>query len=320
MRVLVTGGCGFIGSELARQLVNKGYDVTVADNLSKLGSYVKPGYKFFKIDLTNSKETNNLFKIGNFDVCLNLAAKVGGIGYLNKIPASMLSHNNHIFSSTFEAAVKNNLKRMIYVSSVMALEAVERFSTEGRKPEEMPISVSGYGLSKLIGEQFCIGFKKEFGLDYSICRPLNVYGIDDIPGEEVGYSHVIPDFIKKTLDAGEEFEILGDGQQSRYFTHVSDLARGIIAVMESDKAINQDFNISLTEETKIIDLARRIWELCGREEEFKPKYIPGFSGDVKKRMFPDISKINKLLGWKPEISLDEGLKEVIQWFKLKRKK
>ncbi|RLG10643.1 NAD(P)-dependent oxidoreductase [Candidatus Pacearchaeota archaeon] len=314
MKILVTGGCGFIGSEVVRQLLKKGYDVTVVDDFSKpRSSFVRQDYKFVNIDLTDKEKTEKLFR--GQDLCIHLAAKIGGIGYFHKNPAMILSENNKIYSSVFEAASKANISRMIYISSSMVFERADRFPTKEEDLSKIPLPLSSYGFSKLIGEQYCKAFQEQFKLNYSICRPFNAYGINEYPEEEVGYAHVIPDLIKKTLETKtNELEILGDGQQSRCFTHVRDVAEGIITIMENPKAVNQDFNVSSPHETKIIDLAKEIWFLCGKKEEPKFKFIPGFKYDVKKRT-PDVTKMEEILGWKAKIKLKDGLKEVVEWVK-----
>lgn len=312
MKIIVTGGCGFIGSEVVRQLIKKAYQVRVVDNLSKPESKIKKGYEFIKADLSDKKAALASFK--GMDICLNLAAKIGGIGFFHQYPATILSENNKIYSSTFEAAVAHKLKRMVYISSSMVFESTTKFPSREQDVRKIPAPVTSYGFSKLIGEQYCQAFWEEYGLPYSICRPFNAYGINEYPGKEVGYAHVIPDLIKKILQGQYPLEMLGDGQQIRCFTHVSDLASGIIKVMESQKAVNQDFNIADPRPIKMIELAKLLWQLVGCQKPFRVKYLKGFAHDIKKRI-PDTGKIRRWLGWQPKVRLEDGLLEVINWLK-----
>jgi len=310
--VLVTGGCGFIGSEVVKQLLKKNYKVRVADDLSKPESAIKQGYEFLQLDLTEKKAANKAFK--DMDICINLAAKIGGIGYFHKYPATILSENNKIYSATFEAGVKHKIKRMICISSSMVFESTKIFPSKEKDLKKIPPPVSAYGFSKLSGEWYCRAFWNEHKLAYSICRPFNAYGINEFPGEEVGYAHAIPDLIKKILKGQYPLELLGDGQQTRSFTHVRDLADGIITIMESKKAENEDFNIASAREMKIIDLAKLLWKLCNKKEKFKARHVPGFIHDIKRRI-PDVAKMKKVLGWEAKIKLEDGLMEVINWLK-----
>lgn len=311
-KVLVTGGCGFIGSEVVKQLVEKGYNVRVVDNLSKPESSVKKGYQFLKLDLTKKQSARKAME--GMDICVNLAAKIGGIGYFHKYPATILSENNKIYSATFEAAVKQKIKRMVYVSSSVVFESVISFPSKESDIKKIPIPISAYGFSKLSGEWYCQAFWDQYKLPFSICRPFNAYGINEFPGEEIGYAHVIPDLIKKILKGQYPLELLGNGQQTRTFTHITDLASGIIAVMESKKGENQDFNVASSQELKIIDLARLLWKMCDRKEEFKIKKASAFTYDVKRRI-PDVVKMKKMLDWQVKVKLEDGLKEVVEWLK-----
>lgn len=308
--IIVTGGCGFIGSELVRKLLEKGYKVRVVDNLSKNESKVKEGYEFIKGDLTDKKVALSAFE--GMDICINLAAKIGGIGYFHKYPATILSENNKIYSATFEAAVKNKLKRMVYISSSMVFESATKFPSKEEDIEKIPPPISAYGFSKLIGEKYCQSFWDEYKLPYSICRPFNAYGINEHPGEEVGYAHVIPDLVKKILDNQYPLELLGNGNQIRCFTHISDLADGVITVMESEKAINEDFNVANPYPLKMVDLAKTLWELCDMKKPFKVKYVESFKYDIQKRV-PDTSKMKRLLNWQAKKDFKEGLLEVVKW-------
>lgn len=311
-KVLVTGGAGFIGSEVVKQLLEKGYKVRVVDDLSKKEAKVPKSCEFIKTDLTDKKETIKVFN--GMDYCIHLAAKIGGIGYFHKYPATILSENNKLYSSVFEAAVTNKIKRLVYVSSSMVFESTTKFPSKEADVRQIPPPVTSYGFSKLIGEQCCIAFKEEYGLDYTICRPFNAYGINEAPGEEVGYAHVIPDLIKKCLQGQYPLELLGDGNQTRCFTHVSDIARGIIIAMESEEAINEDFNLGSEKEVKMIDLAREIFSQCVPNKEFKVKHVPGFKYDIKRRV-PSSKKAWKLLKWRQEVGLKNELPKIIDWIK-----
>lgn len=310
--ILVTGGCGFIGSEVVKQLVAKSYDVLVADNLSKPESSVKQGYRFVKVDLTDHAATAKAFE--GVDICIHLAAKIGGIGYFHKYPATILSENNKLYSSVFEAAVKQKIKRMVYISSSMVFESTDRFPSKEDDLKQIPPPVSAYGFSKLVGEWYCHAFWDQYQLPFSICRPFNAYGINEFPANEIGYAHVIPDLVKKVLSGQYPLELLGDGQQTRCFTHISDLADGIITAALSPKAENQDFNIANPQETRMIDLAKQIWKLVERKEPFKVKFVHGFQYDIKRRV-PDTKKIEQILGWKAKVPFEDGLTEVVGWLR-----
>ncbi len=313
-KVLVTGGCGFIGSEVVKQLLVRNYQVRIADDLSKPESRLKAKCEFLRIDLTDQRAAEKAFC--GMDICINLAAKIGGIGYFHKYPATILSENNRIYSATFNAAVKHKISRMIYISSSMVFESTGKFPSKETDVKIIPPPVSAYGFSKLTGEWYCRAFWDEYRLPYSICRPFNAYGVNEYPGEEVGYAHVIPDLIKKILKENYPLEILGNGNQSRSFTHVTDLAKGIIKVMESPQAKNEDFNLASSQEIKIFDLAKLLWKLCGRKEKFQAKLVPGFTYDIQRRS-PDAGKVKKFLGWEAEVKLEDGLKEIINWLKSK---
>src|SRR3989344_8629146 len=312
IKILVTGGAGFIGSDVVKQLLERGYRVRVADDLSKKEAKVFPDVEFLKVDLTDKKAA--LRAMDGVDFCIHLAAKIGGIGYFHKYPATILSENNKMYSSVFEAAVKKKIKRIIYLSSSMVFESTTSFPSKEDDIKQIPPPVSSYGFSKLVGEWYCYAFSDEYGLKYTIIRPFNAYGINEAPGEEVGYAHVIPDLIKKILSGQYPLELLGNGQQTRCFTHVSDIARGIIMAMESERAVNDDFNIGSEKEIKMIDLAKLLWKKCGMNNPFKVKYVSGFKYDIKKRV-PSSKKARKILGWKQEKKLEKELSIIIQWIK-----
>ncbi|MEX2028054.1 MAG: NAD-dependent epimerase/dehydratase family protein [Candidatus Curtissbacteria bacterium] len=314
-KILVTGGAGFIGSEIVRQLLAKGHFVRVADNLSKKDASVDKRAEFINVDLTDRQKTKTVFK--GIDICINAAAKIGGIGYFHKFPATILSENNKIYSSTFEAAVEAGIKRLVYISSSMVFESATKFPSKEEDITKIPPPVSSYGFSKLSGEWYCRSFWDEYKLPFSICRPFNAYGINEFPEREVGYAHVIPDLVRKILEGQYPLQMLGDGTQTRCFTHVSDVAGGIIAVALHPKGENEDFNVGSDEEIKMIDLAKKIWEMMGIEKPFKAKFVKGFQYDIRRRV-PNVQKVKRLISWEPSVEFDDGLKEVIGWLKEKQ--
>ncbi|HSX18664.1 MAG TPA: NAD-dependent epimerase/dehydratase family protein [Candidatus Saccharimonadales bacterium] len=310
LKFLVTGGAGFIGSEMVRQLLNKGYPVRVADNLSKKDASVDSRVEFLKLDLTNHQEAEKAFQ--GIDICINAAAKIGGIGYFHKFPATILSENNKIYSCTFEAAVKAKIKRMVYISSSMVFESATTFPSKEEDIIKIPPPISAYGFSKLSGEWYCHSFWDQYKLPFSICRPFNAYGINEFPEREVGYAHVIPDLVRKIMTGQYPLELLGDGQQTRCFTHVKDIADGVITVALHKNAQNEDFNVGSDVEIKMIDLAKKIWEIMEVDKPFKVKYVKGFQYDIRRRV-PNISKMKKLINWEQKVKFEDGLKEVVQW-------
>jgi UDP-glucose 4-epimerase len=306
--IVVTGGAGFIGSAVVRELLSRGYRVRVIDNMSKASSRVPEGVEFVKGDLAVPATAREGFR--GAKACINLAARIGGIGYFHKLPATILSENNCIYSSTFEAAVEHKLERMIFVSSSMVFESAVTFPSREEELLKLPPPFTAYGFSKLIGEWYCRAFFDQYGLKSTICRPFNAIGPEEEAGDIVGEAHVIPDLIKKVLDGQHPLELLGDGKQTRCFTHVRDIARGIVMSLESEKAVNEDFNLGTAEEITMLELAKRIQSICAPERPFEVKYMPGFSSDIRRRV-PDGSKAKRLLDWAPTITIDEGLRECI---------
>jgi nucleoside-diphosphate-sugar epimerase len=313
-QVLVTGGAGFIGHRLVAHLVENGAKVTVVDDLSKgemenLKPYIK-NVKFKQRDLLELTSVKRLLK--GMDFCFHLAAKIGGIGYFHKLPATSLRDNSIINLNLWDAARESNTK-MICLSSSMVFERTKTFPTPEIAVTTSAPPLTGYGFSKLMAEYIAKTYYEEFGIEYIIIRPFNAYGPGEVPGDYIGYAHVIPDLVKKVLSDQYPLEILGSGKQTRSYTYVDDIADGILYF--SKRAKNDDFNIASGQETTVVDLAKIIWKLCERKKPIRFKHVTPFEYDVERRV-PDVSKA-KSFGWVARTSLESGLKTTIDYLRKK---
>ena len=181
-----------------------------------------------------------------------------------------------------------------------------------------PIPDSAYGFSKLAGEVYCHALHDEHGLPYTICRPFNAYGPGEMPEDEPGIAHVVPDLIKKVLDGQRPVQIFGSGRQTRTLTHVDDIAEGIVAAMSHPAGENEDFNVSAREELTVEQIARLVWEACGeRPEDFLLERLPPFEVDVQRR-WPSVEKARELLGFEARIAPREGIAQTVEWLRGQR--
>jgi nucleoside-diphosphate-sugar epimerase len=197
----------------------------------------------------------------------------------------------------------------------MMFENATEFPTTERHVHSCPAPRSAYGFSKLAGEVYCRALHDEHGLPYTICRPFNAYGPGELPDDEPGIAHLVPDLISKVLSGQHPLEIFGSGEQTRTLTHVDDIADGIVTAMESRAGQNEDFNISASDERTIADIAEIIWEASGRDPaEFELKHLPSFEVDVQRR-WPSVEKAKRMLGWEARIGLSEGIADTVSWLR-----
>jgi nucleoside-diphosphate-sugar epimerase len=203
----------------------------------------------------------------------------------------------------------------------MVFEEAKEYPTPETAIKNTPPPASTYGFSKLATEYFCKGAYEQYGLPYSIVRPFNCVGVgedkalgDDVitsGNVELMLSHVLPDLVNKCLKGQDPLHILGEGSQIRCYTNGKDLARGIRLVMESEKAVNNHYNISTPVATSVLDLAKIVWSKINPNKKFKYVSDKAFEYDVQMRI-PDVSKAKNELGFEAEVSLEESVEEVIQ--------
>jgi UDP-glucose 4-epimerase len=314
-RVLVTGGAGTIGAAVVRRLLRDAdWEVRVADHRPP-PQWMREGCEIAEVDLRDTDAARGAV-IGCSHV-VHLAAIVGGIANFHKLPYTLTEVNNGLYNGVFRAALDGGVERFVYVSSSMVFERAEVYPTPEDHLDDCPFPLSAYGFSKLTGEIYCRAAHDEHGLPYTICRPFNAYGPGEMPEDEPGIAHMVPDVIKKclALPEGAPLPIFGDGTHTRTLTHIDDIADGIVTAMASPSGLNEDFNISAGDERTVAELAEIIWRACGRDPAaFALEHQPSFQVDVVRR-WPDVSKAERLLGWEAQIGIEEGVAQTVDWLR-----
>jgi UDP-glucose 4-epimerase len=312
-RVLVTGGAGTIGGAVVRRLVHDSrWEVRVSDQ-REAPAWMRDSCEVHTGNLLLLDEARHA--VDGCTHVIHLAAIVGGIANFHKLPHTLLEVNNGLYNAVFRAALQAGIERLVYVSSSMVFERAFRFPTPEDHLLECPAPRSAYGFSKLAGEVYCRALHDEHGLPYTICRPFNAYGPGEMPEDEPGIAHMVPDLIRKVLAGARPLPIFGSGSQTRTLTHIDDIAEGIVTAMGHPAAQNEDFNVSASEERTVAEIARVIWEACGEDPDaFELEHLPSFEVDVQRR-WPSVEKARRLLGWEARIDLREGIAGTVEWLR-----
>jgi len=300
------------------------------DNYSKYGPVKRtfdgdPRYRLVEGD---AKDTTLLTALAvDCDHVVAGAAMIGGISYFHEFAYDLLVENERICAATFDAAVSafqhGRLKKITVLSSSMVFESASVFPTPEGAQLTSPPPRSTYGFQKLATEYFARGAHEQYGLPYTIVRPFNCVGIgerralrdsDVMSGNvKLAMSHVVPDLVQKVLKGQDPLHILGDGSQVRHYTYGGDLARGIRLAMESERALNEDFNLSTARSTTVRELAEVIWrKVHGPDRPLRLVSDPPYEHDVQMRV-PDVRKAGEMLGFEATTSLEDVLDEVIPW-------
>lgn len=320
MRILITGGAGFIGSHLADALLQQGHHVTIIDDLStgKMENFehvrAYPNFRFAIETIMNESVMDRL--VSECDVIFHLASAVGVELIVNR-PVEVIERC--ILGTEVVLKIANRYKRKVLITSTSEIygksSKVPFFENDDRLLGPTTKSRWSYSCSKAIDEFLALAYFKEKKLPVVIVRLFNTVG----PRQTGQYGMVIPRFVAAAL-RHEPIRVYGDGQQSRCFCFVADVTRGLIELMNHRGAEGEIFNIGSTEEITILELAHKIKMMTSSTSEivfvpYDEAYESGFE-DMARRV-PDISKIQKAIGWKPIASLDEILRKVIDEFKTK---
>lgn len=308
-RYLVTGGAGFIGSNIVEELVRRGEKVRVLDNFST-GKRENIGPFLDKIELVEGdiRDRKSLDKaLRNIDYVSHQAA-LRSVAKSVEDPFMTNDVNVYGTLNLLAAARDHKVKRVVYASSSSAYGDVKKFP---QKETDYPKPISPYGVSKLAAENYCITFAKTFGLETVSLRYFNVFGPRQNP--ESKYSAVIPMFIFKMLK-GEPPVIDWDGKQSRDFTYVNNVVEANLAACTTPGISGEVINVACGSSTSVNDIVRMLNRIL--RTDIKPKYAPKRSGDVRKT-YASIDRMKALLKIKKLVQFEEGLLRTVEWFKLK---
>lgn len=307
MKYLVTGGAGFIGSNIAEELVRRKAGVRVLDslitgNLDNIRPF-RSKIDFIKGDIRDKKDLRRALK--GVDYVIHQAA-------LRSVPKSVddpFTTNDINVSGTLNLLMeskKAGVKRVVYASSSSAYGDVKKFP---QKETDLPKPISPYGVSKLAAENYCITFARTFGLETVSLRYFNVFGPRQNP--ESKYSAVVPIFIFNILN-GKSPVVEWDGKQARDFTYVGNVVEANLNACIVPGISGEVFNIACGSTTSVMDIVNEINKIL--KTDIKPVFAAKRSGDVRKT-YADISKMKRLLGIKRLVRFEEGIKLTIDWFK-----
>jgi len=303
MKIIVTGGAGFVGSHLVELLVKKKHYPIIVDNLhSGNYSYIKKFVdnkkaEFHKIDIRNLKD---LMKLPKSNIVIHIAAIASVIESIeNPILVNDVNVNGTL--NMLEFCRKKNIKKFIFTSSAAIFGDFEGKSNE--KTKTIPNTV--YAGSKLTGEQYCKIYSDLFDISIVCLRPFNIYG----PRQNDAYAGVISKFFDR-LKNNKRPIIFGDGKQTRDFIHVTDIAMAFFLSIKYNKKKFDVFNLATSKSTSILDLAKMFAKIMDKPE-LRPIFKNAIHGVVKCNS-TDNQKLRKILGFTPSIKLETGLSDLVQ--------
>ena len=315
-RVLVAGGCGFVGSHLVERLLALGARVTVADRRAdvtgRLPADVARDVTYLVGDLREASFAAQA--VASAEAVFNLAAIVGGVHYNSTHPGSLFADNVMVGVTLLEAARRAGAERCCVVSSACVYPRFPKVPTGEDQGflEDPEVTNLGYGWAKRVLELQARFYAEQYGMKIAVARPYNIYGPrDDFEWET---SHVIPALIRKVLEGADEIEVWGDGTQTRSFLYVADAVEGLLLLTEK-RPTAEPVNLGTAEEVSIADLSRRIIRIAGSAAELRfntdrPRGQPRRKGDF--------TRAREWIGHEPAVRLDEGLRHTIEWYRRER--
>ncbi|WP_124728455.1 SDR family oxidoreductase [Staphylospora marina] len=302
MNVLVTGGAGFIGSHIVDRLIAEGHRVVVVDNISTgKEEQIHPDAVFYRTDLTRP-ELREVFEKEKPEFVIHQAAQIH-VNTSVEDPAFDASVNILGTINLLEACRNVGVRKVVYASSAAVYGNPETLPLDERHPVR---PLSGYGVSKYTVEHYLNVYRHLYGISFTALRYANVYGIRQDPRGEGG---VISIFVDRVL-RGLPMTIHGDGEQTRDYIYVEDVARANLAALEAGDG--EILNIGTGRQSSLNEVLRLFREITGQDVE--AVYGPERPGDIRHSVF-DISKARRVLGWEPKVSLEEGLRKTVEYYR-----
>lgn len=303
---LITGGAGFLGSHLGDLLLARGWRVTVMDNLitgdtrNIAHNAGNPDFRFIQYDVTNY-----LFLPDKVDAIFHFASPASPVDYL-QLPIQTLKVGSLGTHKALGLAKAHGARFLLASTSEVYGDPLVHPQTEGYWGNVNPVGPRGvYDEAKRFAEAMTMAYHRYHGVDTKIVRIFNTYG----PRMRLNDGRVVPAFVGQAL-RGEDLTVFGDGSQTRSFCYVSDLVEGIYRLAESEE--HDPTNIGNPSEMTVLDFAKAIKQATGAQSNIVFRELPVDDPRVRQ---PDISKARKLLGWEPKVSLDEGIRRTIEYFR-----
>jgi len=317
MKIIVTGSEGSLMQSVIPRLLEQGHTVLGIDNLYRYGRQSDQAgidYEFINQDLIDRDAVIKITQ--GADAVIHGAAKLYGVLGLLNYRADILSDDTALVGNVLHACVKNNIPRMIFMSSSMVYDSCIQ-DINIPLTEEMtnscPMPKTDYGLGKLVSERMCEAFWQQYGIEYTIWRPFNIVSPHEQSMTEIGFSHVLPDFVNNIIiKKFNPLPIIGDGEQIRCFTWIDDVANIIADHSFSNASRNQIFNVCNVEPRSMKNVARLIYQIAiGNPDELQFITSKDYMHDVKVRV-PSVEKLQNILGPFSFINTEESIRQCLK--------
>lgn len=310
MRMLITGGAGFVGSHLCEKYTKEGHTVLCLDNFMS-GNLMNIrhllDYRNFKLVKGDIRDYDMLERImRDVEVVFHLAAQVHvDRSYIE--PRLTWDVNVMGTQNILEIARLHDASKVIYASTSEVYGSAQYVPIDEKHPLDAP---HPYGASKVAADRMCHAYNQTYGMNIAIMRLFNIFGPHQ---RDLGYGGVISIFTRRVL-TGMPPVIYGNGEQSRDYTYIADAVRAYDLILNRKEPLTEPVNFGSGRDVTIMDLAKKIIEVCGKSDTIKPVHVEPRIGEVN-RLIANAAKAKKLLGWQPKYTLEDGLAEFLNWYK-----